>query len=321
MEKKQTDSHGELNNNILVIVGPTSSGKTSLALDIAKKTDSAIISADSRQIYKEMDVGTGKVPINSAVVISRGESKWIIDDVEVYGYDLATPEQYFSAYDYAVFALSTINELLKKGKKIIMTGGTGFYIDLVTAAKILNSKAPDFQLRGELEKQNLSSLVEQLKTIAPDEARNVDLANRVRVIRALEKILSTNESIPLPTLRDVTFSYYGLIANHAHLYARADSWVDTVWHMDLLEETAKLAQKYGDCLRLQGVVYKTAFAALQGALDMPTAIQQTKWDLHAYIRRQLTWFKKNKNIHWLNIADCSREKCIIEISTPWINKS
>ena len=136
---------------VFVILGPTSSGKTSLSLKLAKKMNGEIISADSRQIYKTMDIGTGKLPINANVKIVRDVDKWIIDGINVWGYDLVTPDAFFSAYDFAKFALPKISRGNPENKTMFVVGGTGFYIDILTGRVKPSNVMPDLELRATLE--------------------------------------------------------------------------------------------------------------------------------------------------------------------------
>src|SRR4030042_4789177 len=138
-------------SKVYIILGPTSSGKTSLAVNLCKKFNGEIISADSRQVYKNMDIGTGKLPINSNATVVKGDEKWTIDGVNIWGYDLTTPDKFFSGYDFALFALNKAAELLKAEKTVFLVGGTGFYIDLFTGNVKPSTIKPNFEMRKELE--------------------------------------------------------------------------------------------------------------------------------------------------------------------------
>jgi tRNA dimethylallyltransferase len=306
---------------IPVLLGPTSSGKTSLAVELCKKYDAAIISADSRQIYKFMDIGTGKIPVNTDVKVTKKDGVWYLDSVAVYGYDLATPDQNFSGYDFAKYALATMEKLKSENKKFIIVGGTGFYVDLLTARRELDSAAPDLKLREELEKEDLEDLLSRLEELDPIEFDKIDKNNKVRVLRAVEKNLSQNTNEPLKYLENVEYVFFGLDAEREYLYARVDKWMQDVWDNGLLEETKYLLKKFPNSLKLHGLVYKSVISFFQSELNEPDAIQRAKFDLHAYIRRQLTWFRKNSSINWLNIDGISREQCIIKIGELWTKTS
>jgi tRNA dimethylallyltransferase len=299
-------------NKAHIILGPTSSGKTTLALNLAKKHKGVLISADSRQIYKDMDIGTGKTPVQSAanapLKIERGKNKWTIDGIDIWGYDLATPDMYFSAYDYADFAINKINELSKnpKYKIIIIVGGTGFYIDAITGKINLSNIEPDFKLRSELEQLSTEELGARLTSLNLEAYKKIDAKNPARLVRAIEKELNKNKistQKPLPNLSEITFNYIGLTAPRPLLYQKVDTWLQTVWQGGLLEETTDLMKKYSASEKLNGIVYKTAVQYLKNQMDEHTAIQKTKYHLHAYIRRQQTYFKKNHSINWIDISE------------------
>jgi tRNA dimethylallyltransferase len=287
---------------ITIILGPTSSGKTSLALELTKQTGGEILSADSRQIYKHMDIGTGKIPLNSNIKYTKSGKKWVLDGINVWGYDLTTPEKYFSASDYLDFALSKAKEVVTDKKRLFVAGGTGFYIDLLTGKAKTAGIKPDFELRTELEKLDSPTLHQMLMSLNSEKASQIDAQNPARLIRAIEIEKSFNYTFtPLPILKKVNF--IGLTAEREVLYSRADNWVDEVWKNGLVEETQQLfGMGYEDTLPLRGVIYKGVTEFIKGNLTKEEAIQKNKFSLHAYIRRQQTWFKKNKDIKWFNIT-------------------
>lgn len=293
---------------VQVIVGPTSSGKTSSAIKLCEKfgkENCAIISADSRQIIKEMDIGTGKLPIGSNFHLARTDSesdKWTVNGVDIYGYDLATPLDYFTVYDYAVYARNKLSMLLSRGKKVFIVGGTGFYIDVLTGRQSLDSKAPDLAMRKELEALSLDALLNRLEKLNPETLHKLDTNNPIRVIRALENELSTKIVPDLPALPKIAFEYIGLRAENNYLFNKVDGWLGYVWAHGLVDETASLKTKYPTSLKLKGLVYKSVLAYLEGSLNEDIAKERAKFDLHAYIRRQLTWFKRNNAIKWFDIS-------------------
>ena len=290
---------------VFVIVGPTSSGKTSLALDLCREFNGEVVSADSRQIYKYMDIGTGKIPLTSDPVIKKGRPKWVFDGINVWGYDLVKPGEYFSAYNYALFALNKIKELGTLEKTTFLVGGTGFYIDAVSGKARIKGGKPDFVLRSELENLSLDSLREKLTSLNLEALGKIDINNRVRLIRAIEKeIIGKNNATPLPYLKNAEFVYFGLTSDRKLLYAAADRWLDSVWAGGLLEEVSGLINKgFADTPQLKGLVYKSALDFIKNKSDEKEAVQRAKYDLHAYIRRQITWFKKNSEIEWFDITE------------------
>lgn len=289
---------------VFIILGPTSSGKTSLALDMCSKFDGEIISADSRQVIKYMDIGTGKVPVGSAVEIEKGNGEWSVGGVKVYGYDLVEPDEFFSGYDFAVYSLKKAREIINNGKNVFIVGGTGFYIDLLTGDIKPSNVMPDEELRVELEPLSVEELQQRLSEVNKEALEKIDIKNKFRLIRAIEKAVSnkTNGKV-LPYLDDVEYVYLGLTAPRDYLYARADRWVEEVWDNGLIEEVRGLVGRgYENSAKMHGLVYKTSLDFINNKILKDKAVERIKYDIHAYIRRQQTWFKRNKKILWVDVS-------------------
>jgi tRNA dimethylallyltransferase len=295
-KRRKTDNYP-----ITVVVGPTCTGKTSWALEMCKRSGGQIISADSRQIYKGMDLGTGKMPINSQTNIVRRKNRWMVDGVSVWGYDLVKPDSYFSAVNFVQFAVSKINELVKKDIPIFLVGGTGFYVDLMTGKMQISASGPDFELRKELESKSLEELQMQLRSLDVAAFQKIDSKNPVRVARGIEKIISTSTPAKIYFPKNVKYDYVGFTAKNDHLFKKADRWLDSIWGERLFSEVKSLQKSYPKSLKLKGLIYKSVVSYLQGNLDSSAALQRAKFDTHAYIRRQLTWFRKNPDIFWIDI--------------------
>jgi len=293
---------------VFIILGPTSTGKTTLALDLCAKYSGEIISADSRQIYKYMDIGTGKVPLVEKSGSLKGDKFWQIGNIKIWGYDLVKPDELFSAYDYANFALPKINELQKDNKNVFLVGGTGFYIDIVTGRTKPSLVEPDPVLRKELEGLDAPELLERLKALIGAIPEGLDVKNPARIIRAIERAMKKNiNEKELPYLQNTKFYYIGLDAPRDVLFSRADKWAEEVWKKGLLEETQKLIDMgYENSPKLHGLVYKSAVEFIKGLSDGAKSLERIKFDLHGYIRRQQTYFKKNPDIVWFDI---SKENC------------
>lgn len=287
---------------MIVIVGPTSSGKTSLALTLCLKYNGEIISADSRQLYEKMDVGTGKIPITKAThTFEQKKDYWLIDGVKVYGYDLVLPDESFSASDFLSFYNKTKKKIIKNGKMPFLVGGTGFYIDIALGNKSVVGVEKDDVLR---EKLNLLS-VSELKKLLPEdilsEMNNSDVNNPRRLIRKIEILNSTKEKKKKVVLVDENIKIVGLKADREVLYKRTDKWIESIWDRLVTETQYLILFGYKDTEPLNGLVYKTVKDYLSGVVDSFEAIKIIKGDLHGYIRRQETWFKKNKDIKWFDI--------------------
>ena len=295
---------------VFVIVGPTSTGKTSLSVELCKKLGGEIISADSRQVYKHMDIGTGKLPLGSSVDIKKSEGFWELDGIKIWGYDLVTPNQYFSSYDFAEYALEKTKEIFSGGKNVFLVGGTGYYVDTVTGKLVLNNNIePDFELRLELEKKSLPELQSLLTSLNLEAFEKIDKKNPVRLIRAIEKEKGQKKNLtPLPRSGD-EFIYVGLSGSREFLYSKADRFEEILKINQLISETEKLLSMYfGSFAALRGLVYKTAVSFINKEITEAEAVQRVKFDMHAYIRRQQTWFKRNADIKWFDVSvDSHRE--------------
>jgi len=286
-----------------VILGPTSTGKTSLAIKLCQKYDGEIVSADSRQIYKEMDIGTGKLPIQmDSEKIKKGNFFWDIDNIRIWGYDIINPDEYFSAYNYAEFAIKKINDIEKRGKKAFLVGGSGFYIDAVTGRRVLSGVKPDKEKREALEKTPTKNLLDKLFRMNSKRYAEIDKSNRRRIVRALEIELSQEQKNINLILINKSVKYFGLTADRKILYHKADKWIDAIWNDGLLVETENLIKRYPSSDKLNGIVYKSVVAFLKGQNEKQDAKQKAKYDLHKYIRRQLTYLKVNKDIQWFDIS-------------------
>jgi tRNA dimethylallyltransferase len=308
---------------IPVLVGPTSSGKTSIALQVCEKNGAHVISADSRQVYKYMDIGTGKLPINTKdYKIERGEGFWKINDCTIWGYDLVEPSQNFNAYEFATFALAKIKELENKDIPVLIVGGTGFFVDTLTGRTKLNATEADPNLRAALNDKNLDELLVQLKDLSPQMYLSIDQKNKVRVIRAIERLLSvsakSDTAFEIPV--DFEFEYIGLTANRNVLYERADIWAQNIWG-DLLFEEIKylISNGFSDSNTLKGLIYKTGVEFLNNQISFELGLERIKFDIHAYIRRQQTWFKKNHSIKWQDIQSTANADIVSIVSNSLYN--
>ncbi len=297
---------------IPILVGPTSTGKTSITLNISSKTSAHIISADSRQVYKYMDIGTGKLPVNLVdTKIEKNDGFWKINDCSIWGYDLVKPDQTFNSFEFAKFALNKIVERKSEGTPIIVVGGTGFFIDTLTGLVNLNAAEPDLALREHLNSKSLEELNFDLEKLSTEQAAKVDKKNKIRIIRAIERLTIKGDEKPKLNREGLEFEYYGLTATRDVLYPRVDTWAESIWGEPLFNELRTLhIQGFTNTAPLKGLVYKTAVQHLNKEITFEQGLERTKFDLHAYIRRQQTWFKKNASIKWFDIA---QEKDIVSI--------
>lgn len=178
---------------IPLLVGPTSSGKTSVGLEVCKR-GAQIISADSRQVYKFLDIGTGKLPINNDFKIEKGDGFWKINGVIIWGYDLVFPNQKFNAFEFTKFAREKINNLHVQNIPVIVVGGTGFFVDSLTDRIKLDAPKANEELRQSLNNKSLDELLIQLQKLSQKNFETIDQNNKVRVVRAIEKIYRIHQT-------------------------------------------------------------------------------------------------------------------------------
>jgi len=288
----------------IIILGPTSSGKTSFAIKLAKQINGAIVSADSRQVYKYMDIGTGKIPVVKDYKIKKELDKWQIDNVDVYMYDLVFPNQKFSVSDYVVSAKKCIKNITNQNQIPIIVGGTGFYIDILTSEKKVFPVAPDDNLRKYLESLSLTKLQQMLFSLDKNKYNQIDIQNPVRLIRAIE-VAKSGKSDKSIGLSNFKFYKIGLSSTRDYLFIRADNWVKQVLKLGLIAEVKDLVERgYVHTQPMQGIIYKTTVSYLNGDIILKEDLQEKlKFELHNYIRRQQTYFKKSKDVNWYDIKD------------------
>lgn len=292
---------------IIVILGLTASGKTDVGIALAKKFNGEIISADSRQVYKEMDIATGK---------PTGEwqkNKFMVEGVTHHLMDIINPDQEFSLADFKNNAIKIINDILARRKLPIIVGGTGLYIWSIIDNLDIPSVAPNKKLRAELESKNLLELVNLLKQKDPKSAQTIDLKNKRRVVRALEVIMGSGQSFveqkkpgkPLYNALQI-----GLLWLKTEIDARIDVRVEGQLQAGMLEETKKLLKKYSLSLNsMSGIGYRELTSYLNGEMTLPEAIIKIKNATHAYAKRQMTWFKRDERIFWMRDGE---EKEVVE---------
>jgi tRNA A37 methylthiotransferase MiaB len=263
---------------LIAIVGPTASGKSVFAIKLAKKINGEIVSADSRQIYKGMDIGTGKT------------TKKEMQDIPHHLLDIVSPREQFGIVEYKKLALQTIDKIYKKRKTPILCGGTGFYIRAVVDGIVIPEIKPDWKLRKELEKKTEKELFKQLKKLDPHRAKNIDAKNKRRLIRALEIIIKTGK--PIPQLKNnpkFEVQYIKIEKSPAELKKLIDKRIDKMIKMGLEKEVKKLVKKYGWTIILRNTI---GYAEWKNSENKKEIIETIKLHTFQYAKRQITWFKK-----------------------------
>ncbi len=306
--------------SIIVLCGPTCTGKTSLALELSKKFDGEIISADSRQVYKFMDIGTGKIPANAQnLQIDKFDGLWKINNTPIYMYDVVSPMRPYSVYAYAKKARNELESIKRRGKTAFVVGGTGFYIDVLIGRQTVSNVPPNPKLRGELKTKTLEELQETLKKLDPIKLNTIDVKNKVRLIRAIE-LSFDKASLPSISSPPVSYLYLGLTAPRVFLYNRADLWVEQIIERGLILEVKNLLDKgFRNYPPLKGLVYSTCVDFLDEKITQDELKQIIKFDIHGYIRRQLTWFNRNSELKWFNIQKKGFDIEIIRTVELYIN--
>ncbi|MBL7141936.1 tRNA (adenosine(37)-N6)-dimethylallyltransferase MiaA [Patescibacteria group bacterium] len=277
---------------LIVICGPTASGKTSYSLRLAKKYNGEIISADSRTLYQQMDIGTAK-PQNS--------------DIPHYMIDIIKPDQEFTLAQFKNQSLKIIKDIYQRNKLPFLVGGTGLYISALVDNLDIPKVPPDKKLRQKLEKMVIKHgpnyLWKKLIKLDPDAASFVQKQNPRRIIRALEVCLKTKK--PFSKLRKKGKPLFdalqiGIKLPREKLYQRINQRADEMIKMGLVEETQDLIKKYAPSLpSLATIGYQEVISYLQGQITLEQAIDLIKKNTRHYARRQITWFKKDKRIKWI----------------------
>ncbi|MBQ2938313.1 MAG: tRNA (adenosine(37)-N6)-dimethylallyltransferase MiaA [Clostridia bacterium] len=283
---------------VIVICGPTASGKTNLSIELAKTINGEIISADSMQIYKDMDIGTAK------------PTEEEMQGIKHYLLDFVSPEERYSVAQYKQDAKMAIKEILSKGKTPIIVGGTGLYVDSLIYEIEYNDIEIDENYRKELEeiveKEGLQKLYEQALKIDPTAMEKISENDKKRIMRVLEIYHSTGKTKTQQELesrrKPVEYDYKVFAINWDRdvLYQRINKRVDIMLEQGLIEEVKDILEKYEKFpTAMQGLGYKEVVQYINGIYTKEEMIEKVKMETRRYAKRQLTWFRKNKNTIWL----------------------
>jgi len=280
-----------MKNKIIVILGPTASGKTDLSIKLAKKFNGEIVSADSRQVYRGMDIGTGKI------------TKKEMQGIPHYLLNVASPKRKFTVAQYKKLALRAIKKIQNKNKIPFLVGGTGFYIQAVIDGIIMPQVKPDWKLRSELQKQETKILFEKLRKLDPQRAKTIDKENKRRLIRALEIVIKTGK--PVPQLKKESSKFevlmLGIKRKPAELQKRIRKRLKKRLKQKMLAEVKKLKKSGLSWKRLEefGLEYRYVAQYLQNKINYQDMVEKLQKEIEHYAKRQMTWFKKDKRIHWI----------------------
>ncbi|MBM4401950.1 MAG: tRNA (adenosine(37)-N6)-dimethylallyltransferase MiaA [Candidatus Cloacimonetes bacterium] len=319
---------------LVVICGPTGTGKTGLGIKLCKKYNGEIVSADSRQVYKGADIGTNKASVTEKLKNRKTEKNKrfrLQEGVRIYLYDVTTPDKQYSASKFIDAAAEVIKKIWRPGKLPFVVGGTGFYISALLGEVKLSGVPADQELRDELNINSLENLRETLKSLAPakfGQMNNSELKNKQRLIRAIEVAVASKlgrkkprqKRAPLP---EINILKIGLMAPRKIMYHQADRWAHRiVMSRGLIRETKNLLEHgYRNTRLLQGMIYAPAVSHLDGKLPKIELVKTIQGELHAYIRRQMTWFKKDKKIHWFDITEVDFDREVVKLVESFLRKT
>ena len=298
---------------VIVICGPTASGKTGLSIELAKQINGEIISCDSMQIYKDMNIGTAK------------PTKEEMQGIKHYMIDFVSPEKRYSVADYKKDASDLIEEVLSHKKVPIVVGGTGLYVNCLTQNITYQNIETDLEYRKALEKkaekEGLLALYNEAQKIDPNAMQLISQNDKKRIIRVLEIYHQTGKTKTMleaeSKLEPSPYKYivFAIDMDREKLYNRINKRVDTMIEQGLIEEVENLVKKYKHLpTAIQGLGYKEVISYLNGDLTKEEMIEKIKMETRRYAKRQLTWFRKDKSIKWLDGLKPVSEniQCILE---------
>lgn len=284
---------------VYVIGGPTASGKSKLAVELAKKINGEIISADSMQIYKEMNIGTAKI------------TKEEMQGIKHYLIDIVSPNERYSVSNFKNDAELAIEEILKKGKTPIIVGGTGLYIDSLIYGIKFQDEEIDTEYREKLNKiaenEGLEKLYNKAKEIDPEAMKKISINDKKRIIRVLEIYHKTGKTKTKQEIESrkkelkYNFKVFAIDMDREKLYSRIEKRVDMMVDEGLIGEVKGILEKYNQFpTAMQGLGYKETVEYLQNKISKEEMIEKIKKETRHYAKRQLTWFRKNKTTIWLD---------------------
>lgn len=284
---------------IIVICGPTASGKTALSIELAKQVNGEIVSADSMQIYQDMDIGTAKPTVQE------------MDNIEHYLIGNISPNIRYSVADYKKDALEAIEKILKKGKVPIIVGGTGLYVDSLINGIEYNNVEVDLKYREQLEdiasKEGLEVLYNEAVKIDEEAMKKISKNDKKRIFRVLEIFHATGKNKTEQEIESrkkenpYEYSVFGIDMERDILYERINKRVDKMLDEGLINEVEMLIKKYADMpTAIQGLGYKEVISYFNNELTYEEMVEKIKQETRRYAKRQLTWFRRNENIVWIN---------------------
>ena len=306
---------------MVILTGPTAVGKTALSIALAKKIGGAVISADSMQVYRHMDIGSAKIRPQEM----QGIRHYLVDEFE--------PSEEFHVVRFAALAKQYLEEIYAAGKIPIIVGGTGFYIQALLYDIDFTEQECDEAYRESLAEiartRGAEALHDMLRETDPKSAEEIHPNNLKRVIRALEfyhlsgrRISEHNEAERQKT-SPYNFAYFVLTDDRAKLYANIDRRVDDMIAQGLVEEVKALKEMgcHSGMVAMQGLGYKEILAYFHARCSLETAIDNVKKNTRHYAKKQLTWFRRYDKIKWYNISEYSNDETAVEGIAGWLEKN
>jgi tRNA dimethylallyltransferase len=301
--------------NLAALVGPTAVGKTEISLLLARKLNAEIISCDSMQVYRGMDIGTAKTGLQERTIVPH------------HLLDIVDPDVNFTVADYKKMAQDSIRDIAGRGKLPLLVGGTGLYyqavVDNYDFFPIEAQDATRRKWEKELLKVGLDNLYQRLQLIDKDYADKIGPNDKKRIIRGLEVFDLTGR--PFSSLQNRNRGFYnlcaiGLFMDREDLYRRIENRVDRMIEQGLIDEVKQLMEKGYDlsCNAMQALGYKQVFYYLQGYLSYEEMIRDIKKETRRFAKRQFTWFNKDKRIKWINVSDFSSSNELTDIVSKMI---
>ena len=301
---------------LIIIAGPTAVGKTALSVALAKRISGEIVSADSMQVYRGMDIGTAKVTKEETC----GVPHHLIDVLD--------PKDPFNVMTFRSMVKDAVRGIASRGNVPVLVGGTGFYIQSVLYDVQFEEDASSEELRKELEQEadvlGAEKMHERLRALDPDAAEAIHPNNIKRVVRALEYCLSTGRKISVHNREQrertspYSFLFYVLTMDRAALYQRIDLRVDQMMEQGLLAEVKRLRDEgvTSDMVSMQGLGYRQIFDYLEGIATLEDAVERIKRETRHFAKRQLTWFRREPDARWINVSEYGGDrKKILELMT------
>jgi tRNA dimethylallyltransferase len=291
---------GNTRQKIIVILGPTASGKSEVAIKLAKKFNGEIISADSRQVYRGMDIGTGKIP--GRVTLNLKPVTYLSEGISHYSIDIVSPKTEYNAAKFKKDANYIIRHVLRKGKLPIICGGTGFWIKAIIDNVDFPEVKPDEKLRRKLNNKNANKLFEMLQKLDPERARNIDAKNKVRLIRAIE-ICKKLGKVPKINSQRKNYDFFqiGIEVSKKNLHENIKKRLGKRFKQGMIKEVEKLHSSGISWKKIQsfGLGYCWIPLYLQNKIPREELFEKIYQAEKNYAKRQMTWFKKDRRIKWM----------------------